>query len=275
MAFDRNYDALIALAADMAQYEGGYLDSDGQKVAAQARGNYAAERNKVAYDILAEKPDLDLVYTRIRGDLASIAEENEGFDDLCTFVANDLIEKLQEESQKSGAWRATKRYAAPAFLGTLAIAYFAMFFINDLTIDQPMDNKDGLIQRAAAFDKASTYDDWMSTRTRRGGAIKGLLLWPWEPDDEELNAANEFAGLTLEGLQLLTDQGAACNTQTVLLQGEYLNEVQLDFVESVSELVQADATVWEEPAVMTLLPFMAEKYPCADAAGVAEGEAVE
>ncbi|MDY7098570.1 MAG: hypothetical protein SXU28_10580 [Pseudomonadota bacterium] len=276
MAFDRNYDTLIALAGEMGAYEQGYLDADGEKAAQEARVAYATERNRVAYAILSEKPDLDLVYERIRGDLASIAAESgEGYEELCAFVAEDLIEKLEEESAKSPLRRTVVRYGGMGVLAVLVVGYLFMFWYNDLTVDQPIETKEGLIQHAAAFDKASTYNDWNSTSTRRGGAIKGLLLWPWEPDDQEFEAAGNFAGVTLNGLEMLSQQGAACPGRALLVPGEYLSELQTEFVEEVSDAIQADGVVWEEEPIMTLLPIMAEKHPCetpADAGSAATSE---
>ncbi|MGB3469227.1 MAG: hypothetical protein WBA51_00210 [Erythrobacter sp.] len=274
MAFDRNYDALIAHAANVAQYEGGYLDSEGQKEATQARTAYAAERNKTAYDILAEKPDLELVYDRIRGDLASIAEENEAIEGLCTFVAEDLIEKLEEESAKSGTLRMVKRYAGPAILGALGIAYAAIFFINDLTVDEPFESKGGLVQHAAAYEKFRTHDDWMSTRARRGGAIKGLLLWPWEPDDEEMQAAEVFAGNSLSLLATLTENGGTCSTQGLLSNGEFLSEQQMGFVDDVAEFVLDEGTEWQDPPVMTPAAYMLGRFGCAELPEAAPAGAV-
>ncbi|WP_299196241.1 hypothetical protein [uncultured Erythrobacter sp.] len=261
MAFDRNYDMLIDTAAALGQYDG-YLDTAGQKEFQQVQASYAALRNKAAYDILADKPDMDLVYERIRGDLNSIAEEEPDLASVCEFVAEDLIEKLQEESGKSPALRAVKRYGGPAILGVLGLIYAGLFFYNDVTIDQPIETKEGLLQHAAAYDKARTFESLMGTRTRRGGAIKGLLFWPFEPDDAEFEAAGNFAGLSLDGLQALTEQGVTCNTQYLLTGGEYLSEAQMTFADEVSEYLQAESTVWEEQAFMTPLPMMVENFGC-------------
>ena len=223
-----------------------------------------AERDRTAYDILAEKPEMDLVYSGIRSDLAAIAEESPNYAGVCEFVAEDLIEKLQEEAQKSPTLRIIKRYAGVAILGILGIIYAGLFVYNSLTIDQPIDTKEGLLQHAAAFDKAHTHSEMMGTRARRGGFLKGLLFWPWEPNEQELEAAGNFAGLSLDSLQALTDQGITCNTQFLLSPGEFLDESQTKFVEEVSEFVQAEQTVWQDAPIMTPVPFMVERYGCPD-----------
>lgn len=266
MGFERNYDALLQLASVLGQYDG-YLDTEDQKAFQLAKQNYATERNKVAYDILAEKPDLDLVFERIRGDLQQCHEEDGWPEDLCSFIADDLIDKLTEESSKSPLRRTAVRYGGAAVLAILVLGWGGMFLYKDIDLDQPIETQEGLAQHAAAYMKARDYDDMMSTRTRRGGAIKGILLKPWEPDEQELEAANGFVSLVFDGLALLTQQGVACNTEYTLM-SEEISESDFAMLDRVAETLQSDNVVWEDPAVMTVLPLLQESYPCAAASPI-------
>jgi hypothetical protein len=187
------------------------------------------------------------------------AEDNPGWADVAAFVAEDLVQRLQELSAMSPAMRNLRRYGGLGVLAVLGLIYAGLFVYNDLTVDKSIESKDGLLQRAAAFDKARNHDSLMGGR---GGFIKTIILMPWEPDQSELEAASDFAGLALEGLDRLTKEGITCNTQGLLVAGEYLDESQLVFVDGISEYVQAPGTKWEEPPVMTLLPVMAERYAC-------------
>lgn len=258
MGFDRDYSALIALATELG-HDGGFQGVEAQKEINAANARYAAERDRAAYAILSEKPDLELVYLRIREDLEVYAEDNPGWADIASFVAEDLIGRLQELSAMKPAMRMAKRYGGLAVLAVLGLIYVGLFLYNDLAVDKPLETKAGILQRAAAYDKARNHDSLMGGR---GGLIKTVVLMPWEPDEAELNAASEFAGLTFEGLQALTDEGIACNTQSLLVEGEYLAENQLEFVDQISEYVQAAGTKWEEPPVMTLLPAMVQGFAC-------------
>jgi hypothetical protein len=214
------------------------------------------------------KPDLGLVYERVRGDLAGIAAESPGYEDLCHFVAEDLIERLEDQSRKPALMRTVVRYAGAGVLAALAAAYLGAFWWNDLTVEQPIETKAGLIQQAAAFEKARTYSDWADSAdgVRRGGAIAGLVLWPLQPDDAEQKAAEDFAGLSLNGLQTLTAEGVTCNTEALLAPGEFLTEPQLGFVDEVAAHLQAKDTAWQDPPIMTLLPLMVERHACTGAA---------
>lgn len=262
MGFDRDYDRLLGLAADLDNFQG-YLNAEDKKHQVEAEAAYARERDEVVYAILAEKPDLDLVYMRIREDLAQVAADNPAWGPTSAFVAEDLIEHLTKEARKSPLQRKVVRYFLPALLVAAVIGYFGLWFYNDLSVDQPIETREGIEQRVAAYEKARRYDDWAGAQVRRGGWLKSILLKPFEPDDQEMEAATDFIGLSLNGLAALTEGGMACGAEG-LLQADELNEAHLELVDDVAEKIRAKGVEWQEPPVMTVLPILQARFPCAN-----------
>ncbi len=79
-----------------------------------------------------------------------------------------------------------------------------------IDVNQPIDTVNGVIQRAGTLEKLLDYDDTMDTRVRRGGWLKGIMLWPAEPTEKEIEYASEFLWSTVEIYDYLQEQDAVC-----------------------------------------------------------------
>lgn len=141
------------------------------------------------------------------------------------------------------------------------IIYFGIRFASEVNVSATLESKLGLQQRAAAAEKVIQYDDWMGTRVRRGGWIKGILLWPIEPSDVEANAAGEFVSVALEGYNILTQQNEICGN-LINGYGNQLSDEQIKFVDEIAVTIQEPNLSWQEPPVMTVLHAIKEKFPC-------------
>ncbi|MBN1783802.1 MAG: hypothetical protein JW812_02430 [Alphaproteobacteria bacterium] len=101
-----------------------------------------------------------------------------------------VLKRLAKEAKKSPFRRKIERYFWKGFLVVLAV--FALIFrqYNLITVDAPLETKEGIMQRAAAYDKFSTYNSLVAGS--RNGFAKMILFWPIEPTKEEVNYASEF-----------------------------------------------------------------------------------
>ena len=71
---------------------------------------------------------------------------------------------------------------APIIIAVVcALLYFGTRFYTQLDISAPLKTCEGLYQREQAAQKYERYHDWMDTRVRRGGGLKGVLFWPIAP----------------------------------------------------------------------------------------------
>ena len=157
--------------------------------------------------------------------------------------------------------RSWVRYGG-GILALLVAGYFGIWWYKDLAIDQSIETREGLVQRAAAYQKSRDYDAIAGAGSPHGGSIGAILRRPWKPDQEERNGANEFAALTIDGLAYLDEQGLACGVDH-LLGAEEPGEAQLAFLDRVAEKVTFGTLAWQDPPIATLLSAMAEDYPCA------------
>jgi hypothetical protein len=87
----------------------------------------------------------------------------------------------------------------------------------------------------------------MDTRVRRGGWLKGILLWPIEPSETEIRGAAEFVGLVLEGQEYAAGCGSVVGT------GNTLTDGQFSMISDVASYIQREDIRWEEPPPMTIV----------------------
>lgn len=134
--------------------------------------------------------------------------------------------------------------------GVTVATYFAFRFLSAAPIESPPDTQKGIQERAAAIEKVLRYDDWMDTRVRRGGWLKGILLWPIEPTEQELKGASEFASLAYEAQTVSVEQ---FNCTAIAGGGEVPSEAEVKYLGQMAELILSPETKWQDPPVMTAL----------------------
>lgn len=255
-----NYDALLDAAGEMEQYSG-YLDGDDLKASQQVQANFASVRNRFVYDALATGDDPEQIKANIVSDLDMLAEENPGWAGPAYIVRDELVARIEQESQKNPTWRKVVRYT-PIALGVIAVAaYFGVKFYNDVDLSDPFESRAGVVARAEALEKTLRHDDWASTRSRRGGFIKDILLWPISPSDAEVNAATQVAGFAFDAQEFMRSQQAQCN-YTGQTYGEELSDREIDYLENYAARLQSETVEWDEDPQFTMLVVAADTLGC-------------
>lgn len=149
-----------------------------------------------------------------------------------------------------------------ALIALILAAYFALRFLSGVTVDQPIDSKAGLQQRAAAAEKLIRYNAWLSGWI--GSSIAGpVILWPIAPTQGEAEAAGEFASAVLGSQRTLRNAGFVCGDLPEGRDGAQSPE-QVALIAAVAAHLRADDTQWAEPATMTLLVPIRVQYPCGE-----------
>lgn len=260
---EHDYWQVLNLYDRLERYTG-YLDAAGLKERNEVQGAYNSARNKLVYELMIDCPDAETVIEKVNTDFGRLVQSNPGWDTAVENVREQIIERIRQESRKSLFSRRSRYYAVPIFACLTITAYFGVWLYNDLDVDKPFETKEGLLQRAKAFDKMRNFDEWNSSHVQRGAFLKPILLAPIEPDEAELRAAGEFAGATLEGYAVLEREGYACGLRHGG-EGSSLSDSEMSLIDKVSTFVQASAVKWQDPAVITLLAPIANAYPCANA----------
>lgn len=149
------------------------------------------------------------------------------------------------------------RKAAPfAAAALVAVIYFGIAIFSRTPITEDIGTRKGLQQRAAAVEKVVRYDDWMSTRVRKGGWLKGILLWPIEPSESEIKGAAEFVGLVIEGQRYARGCGSVGGYGTTL------TKEQITMISDVADFIQRDDLQWEEPAPLMVVAALESADKC-------------
>ncbi len=177
------------------------------------------------------------------------------------YTRENLLSFLTKEAGRKPVVRDIIKWT-PMVLGVAAaIAYFGIRLTSGVEITAPIETKMGIQQRAAATEKVIRYDDWMGTQVRRGGWVKGIMLWPIEPDEAEIKGAGEFVSLALEGYDVLAQKREICGT-LIGGYGDKLSKEQISFTGDIAEQMQRDDIKWDTPPVMTVLQPVKAKFPC-------------
>lgn len=177
------------------------------------------------------------------------------------YTRENLLPFLTKEAGRKPVVRDIIKWT-PTVLGVVAaIVYFGIRLTSGVEVTDPIETKLGIQQRAVAAEKVIRYDDWMGTHVRRGGWLKGIMLWPIEPDEAEIKGAGEFVSLALDGYDVLAQKGQVCGS----LIGGYDNKLskeQISFTDDIAEEIQRDDLQWQTPPVLTVLVPIKEKFPC-------------
>lgn len=256
----RNYSEMMNLAVDLAGY-GGYLTNQEQQAEAKLRGQFNGARNRFVYALLKEGDTAEGALASVAAEIEELKALQPEWSDTLDFVHEEIVARTHKEAGKSPLLRAVTRWT-PIALGVVALAvYFGIRFTSGVEITQPIETRQGIEQRAQATAKVLRYDDWMSTSTRRGGFWKGLLLWPIEPTEAEIQSAGEFVGLVAEGHQALAEAGGVCGGP-VPGNKEEISEERLALIGAVADYVLSEGVQWEQPPAMTILTPIGAAYPC-------------
>ncbi|MBB3982613.1 hypothetical protein GGR44_002279 [Sphingobium fontiphilum] len=255
-----DYAEIENWATELAQYNG-YLDSEGVKQRGIVKSKYDGALNRFVYNLLSHHPDGDEAISIVNADIdARIAQVGDHWTANYDEIREDLTARIRKSAGRSG-WQRTLIYRAPLIaLALLVVLYFGFRFYNATPVTDPFETRLGLTQRADALAKAIRYNDWASGSSRRGGFIKGILLWPIEPTEAEHKSAAEFANVIFSGAAMLRDRREACNLPVA--RGEKLSDDELLLLQSVTDHLRNKATLWRDPPAITVLDPIRAKYKC-------------
>ena len=234
---------------------------------AKARYEAAVElfktRRKEYVDSLLVKGEVwSSIPDEIASELARIeSEADPSWQSAITYTQDNLLPYLTKEARRNPLMRDVINWA-PLAAGVVAvIAYFTIRLTSGLDVSAPFESQLGLQQRATAAEKVIRYDDWMETHVRRGGWLKGILLWPIEPTQSEIEGAAEFASVSLQGYDALAQRGEICGN---LVEGydSKLSKGQIEFVDQIADGIQSDKLQWSSEPMVTVLDQIRAKYPC-------------
>jgi hypothetical protein len=256
---ERDYRELVNLASELQMFRG-YLSPEEEKREVKLRHQFNGARNKLVYALLRDQPDASEASEIISMEINELTAAQPDWSSTLEYVRDEILARVETESTKSPLIRHVIRWT-PLVLGAVAlITYFAVRLFSAVEVDQPIASREGIEQRAAAFQKAARYDAWMSGVRRRRGMME-ILLWPIEPDEAEIRGAQEFVALTADGFQALSAEKMICGGPAEG-SNDQLSDQQIELIAVVAEHVRRDGIPWQEPPAMTVLEPIKAAYPC-------------
>ena len=172
------------------------------------------------------------------------------------YLETHFLPKLRKEAGRSPRMRKAIKASPWVLAAVIAAVYFAVRLLSGTPVDAPLETREGIEQRAAAAVKALRYDDLMHTHVRKGGFLKGIMLWPIEPTEQEVQGAAEFVGLVIEGQRYTQGCGSVTGYD------DKLSKPQIKMIKEVAGYVRDEATTWDEPPVKTVLSGLKHASAC-------------
>jgi hypothetical protein len=161
---------------------------------------------------------------------------------------------IRRKIEKNGWWLTI------LFIGITMVSLKWYWLIE---VNQPIDTVKGVIQRAGTLDKSLNYDDSMDTKVRKGGFFKGILFWPAEPTEKEIEYASEFLLSTVEVYAYLQEQNAVCGGPLFHISDDdhykdtmAISQVVLDYINNGSNFNNV------ENGPLLIAQALTSKFPC-------------
>jgi hypothetical protein len=251
------YDDLLRTGQELLQFRG-FLDTQEQKAQLKVQNSFNSQRNKIVYDLLHRVPNADDARGAVSHDFNTIrADTPDHFAGVVDYVEDELFNRIEAEGRKSPLHRRVIRWT-PVAVGAIIVAfYFGMRLYAALPIDRPIDAREGIEQRAAAFKKVMRHQEW--TDTRRHRLVAELLAWPISPTETESKGAAEFAGLVLGGRSALAQSKAICGAPDA---NAPIDDADIRMVDGVADYIRQPNVKWLTPPAFTLLRPIQDNYPC-------------
>ncbi|ATY31682.1 hypothetical protein [Sphingomonas psychrotolerans] len=255
----RDYHTLINLAVELGQY-GGYLDTQGLKERNDLTTKYNSATRTFVYRLLKEGHSPEESARLVSEEINNIAALSDaGWQPVYEEIRGDILAQLDRDAGKR-PWQRTARHFTPFIAAAIVtVGYFGLRLYNVTPVSAPLETRAGIAQRADALAKVMRYDDWSSSR--RGGFVKGILLWPIEPSQTEVKGAQELGGLIFAGANDLMRSREACNTGLTNGSGQ-LTRAEIELLNKVVTHLREKSTKWQNPPAMTILDPLRTAYPC-------------
>jgi len=255
----RDYTALVNVAAELNTYSG-YLTNEDRVELGKIQAKFNQARNRFVYEAMQSGGDAGSLKKSISEEVDEMSMLQPGWSDTLAFVRDELHARIDKEARKSPLVRRIFRWLPASLVVMALLIYFGLRLFSSVEISQPLDSKTGLMQRANAAEKVIRYDDWMSANVRKGGWLKGLLLWPIEPTEQEILGAQEFAAVAIQGINELSNRGAICPSWSSDERQRLVQQVEV--LGKVAAYVRNETTRWRQPPIFTVIDPIRKAFPC-------------
>ncbi len=209
-------------------------------------------RNKYVDFLLGTPQGRIDAYDQAAAKIAAMrANSDPSWHDAIDYLSENLLPHLKKEASRDPQLRKAIK-AIPWVLGGITvIAYFGIRLFSATPIDHVVETREGIQERAAAIEKLLRYDDWMDTHVRRGGWVKGILLWPIEPTEAEISGAAEFAALAYEAQEISAEQ-FGCRSIPASY-GDTPSEAEVKYLADTAGILRRSDLDWADPPIFTMI----------------------
>ena len=175
-------------------------------------------------------------------------------------TAEKLANIAAKQQAKSSFRRKVEHYRPAIVIVAVAAVYFGLRFYSAVPTYDQIETRDELIAGYTALQKVDRYDDLAGTRARKGGWLKGIMLWPIEPTEDEVEFAADMVWLSIRMHDYLLEEGLICNNT---LSGPLENEdidTKLEYARLVGDF--AETSPQQGNAIELTAAALDQSYSC-------------
>lgn len=218
------------------------------KPAAQAA--FDAASKEFIRDLLSDGGDPDEIIPYLTADLDTLATQPGANALRIARLREALLAQFADRARRNARRRAIFAAVPIALIFLIVFAYFGWRISNIITIDQPVETRAGLTQRAAALEKVLRYDDYHLEDVLRWRFLFEIAAWPTKPSAAEIKGAEEFVEAAVKQGQGLEGEGphgpVACSIDTH-------NELGLTMAMSnIAHRIRSPGMKWRDPPLLAL-----------------------
>lgn len=175
-------------------------------------------------------------------------------------TAEKLADIAAKQQGKSSFRRKVEHYWWAIAIVAVAAVYFGLRVYSAVPTYDQIETRDELIAGYTALQKVERYDDWADTGVRKGGWLKGVMLWPIEPNEDEVKFAGDMLWLSIGVYDYLLEEGLICNNT---LSGPLENEdidTQLEYAHLVGDF--SESSPQQGNAIELTAAALKQSYSC-------------
>ena len=185
-------------------------------------------------------------------------EDNEVITRAINLTSEKLTALAKKQQSKSPLRRRVEKYGIFIFFAAIAIVALGVRFYSAVPTYEDIETREHLNASYLAIQKVERYDDWMDTRVRKGGWLKGIMFWPIEPREKEIQFASELLGLVVVVHDYAITEGLICNS-VISLESQDI-EKQLEYIHIAEDY--SNSSPFDGNAAQLVLGAFEQKFPC-------------
>lgn len=260
------YTQLVSMAQRLEQFARNPPSGAQVQRVKETQRRFRAECRTLIDRALAQEPERSMVRGLINRDINNLIHHNPAHEAMLIKLRGTLLAVLDGEDPGEGRKRRRKTANGPQQRGSMVpylalmlvltcIFLGAMYLFGPKPMTASVTTRDGLVERARAFERIAQYDRYHRSGDGVMAMVVNTALSPFEPTEEERLGAAAFEHAALAQYRGLRSGRDICGARVS-------GAEQTAMLHSVAHYLTQGEVDWQSPAARTLRTPMKALQPC-------------